>query len=169
MAVWIAISGGKNVGKTSVIEQLIRELKSLDYTVSTIKHTHLSIQPDPPGTDTFRHRQAGAETVVLAGPEGYFLFRATSVSTSIPPSISSLLSESDVVLCEGFYRSDLPKVVIESSEIDEKTTSEPAAPIILRTRLICVHDHLPQLSPTELAAVISYIQSHQKPSRQPAK
>ena len=164
MAVWIAISGGKNVGKTSVIEQIIRALRPLGYRVATMKHTHLHIEPDPPGTDTNRHRHAGAETTVLSTPEGYFLYRKITKESPLPHSISNLLSESDVVLCEGFYHSDIPKIVIESTEIDEKTSSQPKDPIILKTRLQKDSAGLPQLSPEDLAEVISYIKSQLKPS-----
>jgi molybdopterin-guanine dinucleotide biosynthesis protein B len=163
MSLWIAISGGKNVGKTSVIEQIIRHLKSLGYSVATVKHTHLSIEPDASGTDTYRHRHAGAETTVLAGPEGYFLHKAASGETLLPHSLIELLSESDVVLCEGFYHSDMPKVVIESETADEKTSSEPKEPVILKTRIQRDQDGAAVLSTDDLHRVISYIQARQKP------
>ena len=152
------------MGKTSVIEQIIRALKPLGYTVSTMKHTHLSIEPDSPGTDTYRHRHAGADTVVLASPKGYYLLRKAPPSTDIPTSVADILSQSDVVLCEGFYRSDMPKVVIESDTADDKTSSEPTDPIILRTRLHHDQDGTAGLSPHDLQTVISYIRTHQKPS-----
>ena len=168
MALWIAISGGKNVGKTSVIEQIIRHLKPLGYSVATVKHTHLSVEPDAPGTDTYRHRHAGADTTVLAGSNGYFLYNSTSEETPLPHSISDLLSESDVVLCEGFYHSDMPKIVIASETADDKTSSEPGAPVILRAHLIRNASGFPQLSDQDLDTIISYIQSHQTPdAKQP--
>jgi len=162
MSVWIAISGGKNVGKTSVIEQIIRHLKPFGYTVSTIKHTHLSIEPDSPGTDTFRHRHAGADTTVLVSPKGYFLHYPGSGEEGLPDGISRILSEFDVVLCEGFYDSDIPKVVIESVEDDEKTTSAPGEPVILRTRLQKSPRGTLSLSPSDLDRIMSYIGERRK-------
>jgi molybdopterin-guanine dinucleotide biosynthesis protein B len=164
MALWIAISGGKNVGKTAVIEQIIQHLKPLGYTIATVKHTHLSVESDAPGTDTYRHRRAGAETTVLMGPKAYFLYKAVSEEDPLPHLLSQLLKESDVVLCEGFYHSDMPKVIIESSSADEKTTSEPGAPVILRSRLIQNASGYPQLSDQDLDTIMSYIKSHQTPS-----
>jgi len=162
MAVWLAISGGKNVGKTSVIEQLIGVLKPLGYRIATVKHTHLQVDGDLPGTDTYRHRHAGADTTVLVSPKGYFLHHPGSGEERLPDGISRILSEFDVVLCEGFYDSDIPKVVIESMEEDEKTTSAPGEPVILRTRLQRSPEGELSLSPSDLDRIISYIGERRK-------
>jgi len=164
MALWVAISGGKNVGKTSVIEQIIKCLTPLGYRVATVKHTHLTFDLDPPGSDTSRHRKAGAETVVLAAPHGFHLYHEASKGKDLPPSISNLLSKSDIVLCEGFYRSDMPKVVIESSTKDEKTASEPGDPVILRVRLKNDQKNAPTLASDDLDTILSYIKKRQRPS-----
>jgi molybdopterin-guanine dinucleotide biosynthesis protein B len=161
MAVWIAVSGTKNVGKTSVIEQIIQKLRSLDITVSTVKHTHFSIDMDTPGTDTHRHREAGAETVSLATPNGWFLATKKFTGTTFPEPITRLLSGSDVVLCEGFYRADIPKIVIQSDDHDQKTSSQPEGPVILRTRLRKDKQGSLLLSPQELDQVIQYIRNMQ--------
>lgn len=165
MALWIAISGGKNVGKTSVIEQVVKSLTPLGYRVATVKHTHLTFDLEPPGSDTSRHRRAGAETVVLAAPHGIHLYHDTCGEKNLPPHISSLLSESDVVLCEGFYRSDMPKVIIESATKDEKTESEPGAPVILRVQLKNDHKNAPTLASEDLSTILAYIKTRQQPSR----
>ena len=101
---------------------------------------------------------------MLASPQGYQIFLGSRHSDDFPNSISNILSESDVVLCEGYYRSVMPKVVIESSTDDEKTTSEPGAPVILRAHLHKDTRGILGLSPADLDSVISYISQHQAPS-----
>ena len=60
------VAGWKNSGKTGLMERMVAEFCRRGFTVSTIKHTHHGVDLDAPGTDSFRHRQAGAEEVILA-------------------------------------------------------------------------------------------------------
>ena len=107
--------------------------------------------------------------MVLAAPQGFFLYQDTSGDSLFPDSVSELLSESDVVLCEGYYRSDMPKVVIESSDSDDKTTSAPGTPVVLRTRIQNDSQGYPQLSQEDLDTIISYIRHQQPPSHSAPK
>ncbi|TIR96284.1 MAG: molybdopterin-guanine dinucleotide biosynthesis protein B, partial [Mesorhizobium sp.] len=48
--------------------KLVAELVRRGRTVSTVKHAHHDFDIDKPGTDSFRHRQAGAmEVAVVSG------------------------------------------------------------------------------------------------------
>ena len=60
------VTGGKNAGKTGLMERLVAEITARGLTVSTIKHSHHGADVDQPGRDTYRHRAAGASEVVLA-------------------------------------------------------------------------------------------------------
>jgi len=65
----LAISGYAKTGKTTFIERLIPALTHKGLRVATIKHHHLhDISIDIPGTDTYRHKAAGAGTTILASP-----------------------------------------------------------------------------------------------------
>ncbi|TJU93295.1 MAG: molybdopterin-guanine dinucleotide biosynthesis protein B, partial [Mesorhizobium sp.] len=62
------ITGWKNSGKTTLTVKLVAELVRRGWTVSTVKHAHHDFDIDKPGTDSFRHRQAGAmEVAVVSG------------------------------------------------------------------------------------------------------
>ena len=56
----IGIVGWKNSGKTTLAAALIRELSSRGLTVNSIKHAHHGVDVDQPGTDSYKHRDAGA-------------------------------------------------------------------------------------------------------------
>ena len=60
------VVGWKNNGKTTLVERLVAYLTAQGYRVSTVKHAHHEVDLDQPGKDTWRHRQAGADEVVLA-------------------------------------------------------------------------------------------------------
>jgi molybdopterin-guanine dinucleotide biosynthesis protein MobB len=59
----IHIIGGKNHGKTTLIEELVRELTEQGMRIGTIKHTHHQHELDTPGKDSHRHREAGSAVV----------------------------------------------------------------------------------------------------------
>ena len=62
------ITGWKNSGKTTLTEKLVAELSRRGWKVSTVKHAHHDFDIDKEGTDSFRHRQAGAsEVAVVSG------------------------------------------------------------------------------------------------------
>ena len=55
-----AISGYKHTGKTTLITKLIPILNKKGYKVAVIKHDGHDFEGDVPGTDTYKHFQAGA-------------------------------------------------------------------------------------------------------------
>ena len=63
----IAVVGRHNSGKTTLIEKLIAALVERGHDVGSIKHhSHLGIEVDYPGKDSYRHRAAGAGETVIA-------------------------------------------------------------------------------------------------------
>lgn len=59
-----AVTGLTGSGKTSIIENIIRELISRGFTVGSVKEIHFEdFRLDNEGKNTWRHRQAGADTV----------------------------------------------------------------------------------------------------------
>src|SRR3990172_1057120 len=49
----ISVVGNSGVGKTTLLEKLVRELKSRGYRVAAIKHDAHNFQMDHPGKDTY--------------------------------------------------------------------------------------------------------------------
>ena len=58
-------AGFSGSGKTTLIEQLIPVFRGEGLTVSLIKHAHHEFDVDQPGKDSYRHRQAGCQEVLL--------------------------------------------------------------------------------------------------------
>lgn len=69
----VSIVGNKNSGKTSLTTKLIRELTKRGYNVASVKHSHHNIEMDKPNTDTWRHKQAGANLVVGIGSTTFLM------------------------------------------------------------------------------------------------
>ena len=107
------IVGWKNNGKTTLIERLIREFAAKGFAVSTIKHTHHTFDIDASGKDSYRHREAGAQEVLVASTERWALMH--ELRGAPEPSLPELLEHlapCDLVLVEGFKFDAHPKIEV---------------------------------------------------------
>ncbi len=64
----ISIISKKRSGKTTLLEKLIPELKQRGYRVGVVKHDTHGFDIDHEGKDTYRHKAAGAEAVLISSP-----------------------------------------------------------------------------------------------------
>lgn len=87
-------------GKTTVLEAVVRELKKRGLRLAVIKHDVHGLDPEGPGKDSWRYRQAGADAVILAGPEEH---------RSLPELVQSV-READLILVEGFKNEPVPRI-----------------------------------------------------------
>jgi molybdopterin-guanine dinucleotide biosynthesis protein B len=109
----IGFAGWSGAGKTTLIVKLIPELNRRGLSVSTIKHAHHNFDLDQPGKDSYEHRAAGAEEVLVASANRVALMR--ELRGAPEPSLAELLrllKNVDLVLVEGFKRDPLPKIEI---------------------------------------------------------
>ncbi|WP_172295216.1 molybdopterin-guanine dinucleotide biosynthesis protein B [Pseudoruegeria sp. HB172150] len=111
MSAVFGIVGWKNSGKTGLMERLVTEIRGRGVSVSTVKHAHHSFDVDQPGKDSYRHRDAGAQEVLLASGRRWVLMHELRGATE--PTLEELLerlSPVDLVLIEGYKRDAHPKL-----------------------------------------------------------
>jgi molybdopterin-guanine dinucleotide biosynthesis protein B len=107
------IAGHSGMGKTTLLERLVPELRSRGLSVSLIKHSHKAIEIDRPGKDSHRLREAGCSEVLLMGLERWALMH--ELRGADEPSLDYLVSRlqrCDIVLIEGFKNGDFPKLEV---------------------------------------------------------
>ncbi|NGZ06117.1 MAG: molybdopterin-guanine dinucleotide biosynthesis protein B [Magnetococcales bacterium] len=107
---FVAPSGS---GKTTLIEQVITHLVAAGLRVATIKHGHHPADPDIPGKDTHRFRQAGAHTVLFACPERWFMIQ--DLHQQPEPTLTEQVARlhgHDIILVEGYKEEEHPKIVL---------------------------------------------------------
>lgn len=111
----ISVVGKSGVGKTTVLVQLIREIKRRGYRLGTVKHDTHGFEIDKPGKDSWRHAQAGSDAVVISGPRKLALIR--QLETEMPlDEIVPLMGDVDLVITEGYKRGDKPKIEVTRLE-----------------------------------------------------
>ena len=108
--VLMAVCGVKNSGKTTLITRLLPLLCERGLKVATIKHDGHDFEPDVPGTDSWRHRKAGAcGTAVFSGKRWMVVHERAPAGTK---ELVQCFPEADLVLLEGFKNSRYPKVEV---------------------------------------------------------
>jgi molybdopterin-guanine dinucleotide biosynthesis protein B len=122
----VSVVGPSGAGKTTLVEDLVAAFE--DRRVATIKSIHHDIEPDTAGTDTHRHRTAGADTAVGITPELTFEVSRGGKGSDRTDSDAELAALRrtldrltargfDLVLVEGFSAAPLP--TIHAGERDE--------------------------------------------------
>lgn len=129
----VCIVGKSNSGKTTLLEKLIGELKRRGYRVATVKHhSHGDFDIDVPGKDTWRHAQAGADQVVIASPIKLAHIRRLEHELGLD-EIAACITNVDIILTEGFKRSDKPKIEISRRERGSDLICQPEELIAIAT------------------------------------
>ena len=106
----ITIVGKSNSGKTTLIEKLVKNLTKKGYKVGTAKHVHDSIEIDTKKKDSWRHKKAGANSVLIVSENKIALIKDDS--NPHVNKMQSYLSDTDIVIAEGFKGQNLPKIEV---------------------------------------------------------
>ena len=123
----IAVVGTKNTGKTTLVGRLVSAFKKRGLRVATCKHDggH-DFEIDRPNTDTWKHREAGADFTLIASRS----HMAVQMFYEAEPSVEAWLevlknmpAPPDLVLVEGWKRSSLPKIVLLGPEKIEQLSN----------------------------------------------
>ena len=109
----LSVVGKKHAGKTTLVVQLSAELTRRGHRVMTLKHGSHTFNMDPAATDTYRHYHEGnAERVAMASPDKFAIVMRWEQELAPEEIAARFLSDADIVLCEGFRQSAIPKVEI---------------------------------------------------------
>lgn len=106
----IAICGCKNSGKTTLIEKLIPKFCKKGYKVATIKHDGHDFQGDVEGTDTYKHKKAGAYATAIFSDNKFMIIKEDN--TVDEKYFINIFPEADIIFLEGFKGSNYPKLEI---------------------------------------------------------
>lgn len=131
----VTFIGWHDSGKTTLAKQVVSELKKLGYRVAVIKSSNDSgIEFDTPGTDTYMHKEAGADSVMLVAPDQMVLQTKNS-GLSLRTLAHRYFPDVDIVIGEGFKTSrKIPKIEVFRNS-DQKLREEVHGVIAVATDL----------------------------------
>ena len=116
------IVGWKNSGKTFFAQKLIEYFANQKLNVASIKHAHHDFDIDKPGTDSFLHRQAGSQQIIVSSSKRWA--KITELKQSKEKTLYELINElniSDIVIVEGFKNEKHSKIEIINDSSDPST------------------------------------------------
>src|SRR3984885_8412729 len=101
----IGFAGWRGAGKSTLLVRRSAEITLRREKPPPNKHAHHNFDLDQPGKDSYEHRAAGAEDVLVASANRVALMR--ELRGAPEPSLAELLrllKNGDLVLVEGFKR-----------------------------------------------------------------
>lgn len=156
----VGIAGWKNSGKTTLVERLVAELARRGLRVATVKHAHHDFDIDVPGTDSFRHRQAGAQEVAIVSARRWALMNELRANPEPPlDEILERLSPADIVIVEGWKRGTHPKIELRRKDAKDDGHLAPTDPTVIA--IACDHETdaggLPIFNPDDVMAIADFV------------
>lgn len=106
----ISVVGKSRSGKTTLIEKLIPELKRRGYRIGTVKHAFHKFEMDKKGKDSWRHKAAGAATVIVVAQDTLAMVKDESLNSL--NDLEKYFDDLDLVITEGFKQKNKPKIEV---------------------------------------------------------
>lgn len=112
----VSIVGKSKSGKTTLVENLIGELKSRGYRVATIKHAPQGMTFEESEKDNWRHIQAGSEATAISSPDKIVLIKPVAKDATLDEVAYLFDEDCDIILTEGFKEGSAPKIEVHRKE-----------------------------------------------------
>jgi molybdopterin-guanine dinucleotide biosynthesis protein B len=149
------VTGWKNAGKTTLVERLVAEFVSRGWRIATIKHAHHDVDIDQRGTDSWRHRAAGAAEVAVVGGLRYAIMRETAEPTL--QEVLGRLQPCDLVIIEGYKREPHLKIEVRADHTKPMASADPNIVAIAADSQPSDDTGLPWFRRDDIAAIADFI------------
>tara|TARA_B100000315_G_scaffold260910_1_gene327205 strand:+ start:268 stop:780 length:513 start_codon:yes stop_codon:yes gene_type:complete len=150
--------GRSNSGKTTLIERLIQALTESGYRIAAIKHAGHGFDLDTEGKDSWRHKRAGAQTVIVQSKTSLALFANTESSLPLTTIRDQYVSNVDLIIAEGWKSDHYQKIVVVLDHFGEiDILNKGLLAIVSRNP---VETSVPVLHPDDISALTSLVRKH---------
>jgi molybdopterin-guanine dinucleotide biosynthesis protein B len=153
---------GECAEKSELVRRLVVELVRRELRVSTIKRVSDAVDLEKPGSGTWKHREAGAEEVMVASASRFALMREMPKDTE-EPDVGALLRRMapvDVVLLDGFRRSHYPKVEVVQPGQDRALFASNDHMVLAITSEVPMTASVPWLPLADIDALADFIMAN---------
>jgi molybdopterin-guanine dinucleotide biosynthesis protein B len=154
----ISIVGKSGSGKTTLIEKLLPELKNRGYRIGTIKHAAHEVEFDKEGKDSWRHRRAGAESVLVVASNIIALVKHTADQDL--GKLDRYFEDMDIVLTEGFKSGDKPKIEIFRPEIHRDLLCQDDAQLVAVVTDAPINPGVPVFGLEDITGLADFVVTH---------
>ncbi len=150
----VGVTGVKNSGKTTLMEKLIQALSARGLKVASIKHDAHQFVADTPGTDSFRHKGAGAFASVIFDKDKFLLVKDGSFDI---PDMLPFFEGADIVLIEGAKQTPYPKIEVLRKGNSQTPITPPNQLIALMTDTDYQVDGVPSIDINDVEGAVKII------------
>ncbi len=151
--------GRSNSGKTTLIERLIPALVQQGYRLATIKHAGHGFNLDTEGKDSWRHKRAGAGTVIVTTKGSLAMFTDVDEEVKVEELRERYVSTgTDLIIAEGWKSEGYPKIVVVRDHVGEVEVSpEGLLALVSNKPLERIPAGVPVLDPDDIAGLAALI------------
>jgi molybdopterin-guanine dinucleotide biosynthesis protein B len=155
----IGLAGWSGAGKTTLLTRAIPHLIARGLRVSVIKHAHHKFDVDVPGKDSWLHREAGAEEVLVSSGKRWALMHELRDAQE-PPVLELLkkMSRVDLVVIEGYKTDSHRKIEVHRAANGKPLLFPQDAAIVGIVTDIAVATALPTAHLDDIPAVATMMQ-----------
>lgn len=151
--------GRSNSGKTTLIERLIPELIQAGYRVATIKHAGHGFDLDTEGKDSWRHKRAGASSVIVVSKGSLAMFADVDDDIKVEELRDRFVDRQiDLIIAEGWKSEGYPKVVVLRDQIGEVPVSPDGLLAVVSNKPVNLP--APYLHPDDIQGLTELIIRH---------
>ena len=165
-------TGWKNSGKTGLTVRVVEELTRRGWRVSTVKHAHHRFDIDQEGTDSYRHRHAGATEVAIVSGSLWALMH--ELRDEVEPQLGDILARlgpCDLVVVEGYKREGHDKLETRRLEAADHAPLAETDPSIVAIAADHAVDGsaVPVFDLDDTAAIADFVENHIGLGRKPPR
>jgi molybdopterin-guanine dinucleotide biosynthesis protein B len=163
----ISIVGKSGCGKTTLIEKLLPELKNRGYRIGTIKHAAHEVEFDKEGKDSWRHRRAGADAVLVVAPKIIALVK--NAGDQDIDKLDKYFDDMDIVFTEGFKSGDKPKIEIFRPEVHRELLCQDETQLVAVVTDASINPGVPVFGLDDVTGLADFVVTHYILDRLPSK
>lgn len=155
----LSFVGRSNSGKTTLIERIIPQLVRKGYKISTVKHAGHGFDLDTEGKDSWRHKQAGAGSVIVVSKSSLAMFADVPEHLNVEDVRDRFVDASyDLIIAEGWRSEGYPKIVVVRDQVGEVPITTEGLLAVVSNKPIDVQ--VPVFDPDDIPAVAALIMQH---------
>ena len=159
----LGFAAWSGTGKTTLLRRLLPILAGRGIRVGMVKHAHHDFDVDTPGKDSYAHREAGAQEVMVSSTNRWALMHEhRGAPEAALPDLLARMSPVDLVLVEGFKSHRHDKIEVWRRSVGQPLLAADDPKVIAVAADADIEGlGLPRLDLNDAGAIAEFIVRHQ--------
>ena len=155
----LAFAAYSGVGKTTLLENIISNLKEKGLRIAVIKHDGHEFDIDYEGKDSWRFSRAGADISIISSADKTACIEQRSLQLS---EVMERIYDVDLILVEGYKKEALPQIGICRKETGKGFPADVSRYVAVVTDLEKLNVDIPQFSFEDIDGITEFIMKNKE-------